>query len=70
MIRANPRFARLWSNGSAGALSGDRKTVAHPVVAGLDFRIVTYTAEPDTAAESNLDALRRSVRATARPADR
>lgn len=75
MIHANPRFARLWTSGSAGALSGDRKTVAHPVVgdidleldiltvAGPDFRVVTYTADPDTADESKLDTLRASLRA-------
>jgi hypothetical protein len=39
-------------------------------VAGLGFRVVTYTAEQDTATESNLDALRPSVRGAARPADR
>jgi hypothetical protein len=78
MIHANPRFADLWSNGTADIVTGDRKTVAHPrvgdidleldilTVAGPNLRVVTYTAEPDTLAEANLDALRTSVRAAGR----
>ncbi|GGN36307.1 helix-turn-helix transcriptional regulator [Streptomyces fuscichromogenes] len=73
MIRANPRFARLWSGGSAGAVGGDRKTVVHPLVgdieleldiltvAGTDFRVAAYTADQDTAHESKLDTLRAGL---------
>jgi len=68
--RSNPRFARLWSNGSARAHVGDRKTIEHPLVgdidvdldvlmpAGTDLRIVTYTAEAETTGAERIDALR------------
>ncbi|MFJ4787712.1 helix-turn-helix transcriptional regulator [Streptomyces sp. NPDC088794] len=68
--RGNPRFARLWSNGTARAHVGDRKTIEHPLVgdidvdldiltpAGTDLRVVTYTAEAGTTGAERIDALR------------
>ncbi|MFJ5222489.1 helix-turn-helix domain-containing protein [Streptomyces sp. NPDC088400] len=70
MRRDNPRFARLWSNGTARSHVGDRKTVEHPLVgdivldldilvaAGTDLRIVTYTAEAETTDAEKVNALR------------
>ena len=70
MLHDSPRFARLWSNGTARTNVGDRKTVEHPRVgdihldldivmaAGTDLRIVTYTAPVGTADAEKLDALR------------
>ncbi|MFI6340862.1 helix-turn-helix transcriptional regulator [Streptomyces sp. NPDC050535] len=66
----NPRFARLWSNGTARTHAGDRKTVEHPLVgdialdldiltaAGTDLRIITYTAEAETTDAEKLNTLR------------
>lgn len=68
--RSNPRFARLWSNGTARTHAGDRKTIEHPLVgdlaldldvliaAGTDLRIVTYTAEAETTDAEKMNALR------------
>ncbi|WP_280881092.1 helix-turn-helix transcriptional regulator [Streptomyces pseudovenezuelae] len=68
--RSNPRFKRLWSNGSARAHVGDRKTIEHPLVgdidvdldvlmpAGTDLRVVTYTAGAETTGAEKIDALR------------
>ena len=70
MLYDSPRFARLWSNGTARTNVGDRKTVEHPRVgnidldldvvmaAGTDLRIVTYTAAAGTTDAEKLDALR------------
>ncbi|MDV9176252.1 helix-turn-helix transcriptional regulator [Streptomyces sp. W16] len=70
MLRDSPRFARLWSNGTARTHVGDRKTVEHPRVgdidldldivtaAGTDLRIVTYTAAAGTGDAEKLDDLR------------
>ncbi|MFI6463564.1 helix-turn-helix transcriptional regulator [Streptomyces sp. NPDC050538] len=70
MLHDSPRFARLWSNGTARTNVGDRKTVEHPRVgdihldldivmaAGTDLRIVTYTAPVGTTDAEKLDALR------------
>ncbi|WP_069764748.1 helix-turn-helix transcriptional regulator [Streptomyces sp. LUP47B] len=70
LLRSNPRFARLWFNGSARTHVGDRKTVEHPqmgdialdldvlLAAGTDLRIVTYTAAAETTDAEKLDALR------------
>jgi transcriptional regulator with XRE-family HTH domain len=70
MLRDSPRFARLWSNGTARTHVGDRKTIEHPRVgdidldldivmaAGTDLRIVTYTAAPGTTDAEKLDDLR------------
>ncbi|MFG2955863.1 helix-turn-helix domain-containing protein [Streptomyces sp. NPDC048291] len=70
LLHSSPRFARLWSNGTAGPHVGDRKTVEHPVVGdlaldldvlmvpGLDLRIVAYTAVTGTDDAEKLDALR------------
>jgi len=70
MLRDSPRFARLWSNGTARTHVGDRKTVEHPRVgdldldldvvmaAGTDLRIVTYTAAAGTTDAEKMDALR------------
>ncbi|GAA1880040.1 helix-turn-helix transcriptional regulator [Streptantibioticus ferralitis] len=70
LLHTSPRFARLWSNGSAGLHAGDRKTIEHPVVGdltldldvlmvpGSDLRIVVYTAVAGTDDAENLDALR------------
>ncbi|WP_416955982.1 helix-turn-helix domain-containing protein [Streptomyces sp. Agncl-13] len=74
MLRDSPRFARLWSNGTARTHVGDRKTVEHPRVgavdldldvvmaAGTDLRIVTYTAAVGTTDAEKLDALRATCR--------
>ncbi|MEU0036546.1 helix-turn-helix transcriptional regulator [Streptomyces sp. NPDC006333] len=73
MVESSPRFSRLWFNGTARALVGDRKTIEHPVVgdialdldvlmaAGSDLRIVTYAAAAATDARK-LDTLRTSYR--------
>ena len=70
MLHDSPRFAHLWSNGTARPHVGDRKTVEHPRVgdidldldvvmaAGTDLRIVTYTAAVGTADAEKMDALR------------
>ena len=70
MLRDSPRFARLWSNGTARTHVGDRKTIEHPRVgdidldldvvmaAGTDLRIVTYTAAAGTDDAEKLDDLR------------
>ena len=70
MLRDSPRFARLWSNGTARTHVGDRKTIEHPRVgdidldldvlmaAGTDLRIVTYTAAAGTTDAEKMDALR------------
>ncbi|MEU9349117.1 helix-turn-helix domain-containing protein [Streptomyces sp. NPDC048278] len=70
LLHSSPRFARLWSNGTAGPHVGDRKTVEHPVVGdlaldldvlmvpGLDLRIVAYTADDGTDDAEKLDHLR------------
>ncbi|WP_413760559.1 helix-turn-helix domain-containing protein [Streptomyces sp. MMBL 11-3] len=66
----SPRFAQLWSQGAAGALGHDRKTVTHPsvgditldcdilTVPGSDLRIVAYTAAAGTPSAEQLDFLR------------
>jgi transcriptional regulator with XRE-family HTH domain len=73
-INANPRFARLWSTGTAGALADDRKIVEHPLVGTLhlnlevlmvpdaDLRIVTYTAADDSLDDRKLNDLRSATR--------
>ncbi|MFD7933614.1 helix-turn-helix transcriptional regulator [Streptomyces sp. NPDC059755] len=73
----SPRFAQLWSQGVAGALGHDRKTVSHPAVGditldcdiltvpGSDLRIVAYTVAAGTPAAEQLDFLR--VTATRAP---
>lgn len=70
MLRSNPRFARLWSNGTAGPYVGDRKTIEHPLVgdialdvdvlmaAGSDLRIITYAAAAETTDAEKMAALR------------
>ncbi|MEU4932803.1 helix-turn-helix transcriptional regulator [Streptomyces yokosukanensis] len=70
LLHTSPRFAHLWSNGTAGLHTGDRKTVEHPVVGdltldldvlmapGSDLRIVAYTAVAATDDAEKLDALR------------
>ncbi|WP_269859635.1 helix-turn-helix domain-containing protein [Streptomyces sp. RPT161] len=69
LLHTSPRFARLWSNGTAGLHTGDRKTIEHPVVGdlaldldvlmvpGSDLRIVAYTAITGTDDAEKLDAL-------------
>ncbi|WP_242432635.1 hypothetical protein [Streptomyces sp. Root1310] len=73
----SPRFAQLWSQGVAGALGHDRKTVSHPsvgditldcdilTVPGSDLRIVAYTAAAGTPSAEQLAFLR--VTATRAP---
>ena len=73
----SPRFAQLWSQGAAGALGHDRKTITHPVVGditldcdiltvpGSDLRIVAYTVAAGTPSAQQLDFLR--VTATRAP---
>lgn len=70
LLHTSPRFAHLWSNGTVGPHTGDRKTIEHPVVGDLNLdldvlmvpgaalRIVTYTAVEETDDAENLDALR------------
>jgi hypothetical protein len=69
LLHTSPRFARLWSNGTAGLHTGDRKTIEHPLVGdlaldldvlmvpGSDLRIVAYTAITGTDDAEKLDAL-------------
>jgi hypothetical protein len=58
-LRANsPRFAELWDTGAVGAHEASHKTIDHPhvgavtlecdilTVAGIDVRLMIYTAEP------------------------
>lgn len=75
--KTSPRFAELWSNGTAGAIGGDRKTIEHPwmgditvdlevlMVSGSDLRIITYTADAGTVDAEKLNTLRLSCRANA-----
>jgi transcriptional regulator with XRE-family HTH domain len=68
LTQASPRFAELWFGGTAGSLTGDRKTVAHPLVGEIsldlevltipvaDLRMVTYVAAAGTDARK-LDTL-------------
>ncbi|MFJ2816510.1 helix-turn-helix transcriptional regulator [Streptomyces sp. NPDC091279] len=77
--RTSPRFAHLWSNGTAGPLTGDRKTVEHPVVGdlvleldvllvpGSDLRIITYTADTNTDDAEKLATLRATCQGTQPP---
>ncbi|MFF1681646.1 helix-turn-helix transcriptional regulator [Streptomyces sp. NPDC058256] len=70
LLRSDPRFARLWFNGTAGPYVGDRKTIEHPLVgdialdvdvlmlAGTGLRIVTYVAAAETTDAEKMDALR------------
>ncbi|QHA07890.1 helix-turn-helix domain-containing protein [Streptomyces broussonetiae] len=70
LLHTSPRFAHLWSNGTAGLHTGDRKTIEHPkvgdltldldvlMVPGSDLRIVAYTAVAGTDDAEKLDALR------------
>lgn len=70
MLRGSPRFARLWSNGTARSNVGDRKTIEHPRVgdidldldimtaAGTDLRIVTYSAAAGTTDAEKINDLR------------
>lgn len=72
-IQTNPRFARLWSTGTAGALADDRKIVEHPLVGTLhldlevlmvpdaDLRIVTYAAAQDSLDARKLNDLRTAI---------
>ena len=73
LTRTSPRFARLWSTGTAAAFIGDRKTVEHPVAGdirldleiltapGADLRIATYTAASGSVDARRLDELRARV---------
>jgi transcriptional regulator with XRE-family HTH domain len=82
MLRDSPRFARLWSNGTARTHVGDRKTIEHPRVgsidldldvmmaAGTDLRIVTYTAAAGTTDAEKMDALRAACPVPDRSQDR
>ncbi|WP_405812764.1 helix-turn-helix transcriptional regulator [Streptomyces sp. NBC_01390] len=70
LLHTSSRFARLWSNGTAGLHGGDRKTIEHPLVGdlaldldvlmvpGSDLRIVTYSADNGTDDAEKLDSLR------------
>ncbi|WP_245607651.1 helix-turn-helix transcriptional regulator [Streptomyces prunicolor] len=72
ILRSNPRFARLWSNGTAGPYAGDHVTIEHPLVgdialdidtlipAGTDLRILTCATAAETTAAEKLAALRAS----------
>jgi transcriptional regulator with XRE-family HTH domain len=69
MVRASPRFAELWFDGTARPFTNDRKTVAHPLVGEInldldvlivpdaDLRVVTYTNATSGDAQK-LDLLR------------
>ncbi|MBP2338222.1 hypothetical protein JOF41_004400 [Saccharothrix coeruleofusca] len=75
---ASPLFGELWSVAGMGQLTGDLKTISHPelgdltlecdvlTVAGVDLRIVTYTAAPGTSDADQLDLLRASRLSEAR----
>ena len=79
-VHASPRFARLWSSGTVGALAEDHKIVEHPLVGsldldlevlmlpGTDIRIVTYVPAPGTDAARKLNDLRDHARTVAPPA--
>jgi transcriptional regulator with XRE-family HTH domain len=70
LLHTSPRFARLWFNGTAGVLTGDRKTIEHPLVGeltldldvlmvpGTDLRIIAYAAVAGTDDAQKLDVLR------------
>ncbi|MFK0151262.1 helix-turn-helix domain-containing protein [Streptomyces sp. NPDC090493] len=74
LLHTSPRFARLWSNGTAGLHTGDRKTVEHPLVGdltldldvltvpGSDLRIVVYAPAPETDDIEKLAALHSAPR--------
>ncbi|MER5787933.1 helix-turn-helix transcriptional regulator [Streptomyces sp. NPDC001980] len=74
LLETSPRFARLWSNGTAGLHTGDRKTVEHPLVGdltldldvltvpGSDLRIVVYAPAPESDDTEKLAALRGAPR--------
>ncbi|MGH6655195.1 MAG: helix-turn-helix domain-containing protein [Actinocrinis sp.] len=76
-MRASARFERLWLTGTAGAFTGDRKTVEHPrvgeinldlevlMVPDADLRIVTYTSPPGTIDARTLEVLRAPLRTRA-----
>jgi transcriptional regulator with XRE-family HTH domain len=69
-LDGNPRFARLWHEGTVGGHAEDRKTVRHPVVGDItvdcdvlndsdtDLKIVIYTVVPGSEDETKLDLAR------------
>ncbi|WP_030184596.1 helix-turn-helix transcriptional regulator [Streptomyces sp. NRRL S-813] len=69
------RFAQLWSQGAAGTLGHDRKTVAHPLLGDItldcdiltvqesDVRIVAFTAAAGTHQAQQLAHLKATTRA-------
>jgi transcriptional regulator with XRE-family HTH domain len=71
-LLVSPLFGELWAAGVQERLTGDVKTVQHPTlgditvdcdvltVPGVDLRIVTYTALPDTPAAAQLEHMRTS----------
>ena len=75
----SPRFAQLWSQGVAGALGHDSKTITHPLVGdvtldcdiltvpGADLRIIAYTAAAGTPSAEQLDFLRVTATRAGRP---
>jgi transcriptional regulator with XRE-family HTH domain len=60
LLRASPRFAKLWANRVVSTTASNSKTILHPevgaitldcdvlTVAGSDLRLVVYTAEPSS----------------------
>jgi transcriptional regulator with XRE-family HTH domain len=69
LCAGSERFAELWESGVVGLHGNSRKTIHHPQVgtllldcdvlsvAGVDLRIVAYTAEPGSAAAERLALL-------------
>jgi transcriptional regulator with XRE-family HTH domain len=69
LCAGSERFAELWESGAVGLHANSRKTVHHPQVgsllldcdvlsvAGVDLRIVAYTAEPASPAAERLALL-------------
>ncbi|TDT42068.1 hypothetical protein EV562_10137 [Streptomyces sp. BK208] len=67
--RRSEEFARLWASGAAGHHETTRKTIDHPQLGpigldcdvlsahGSDVRIVVFTADPGSEAESKLRLL-------------
>ncbi|MEU9238548.1 hypothetical protein [Streptomyces sp. NPDC048385] len=69
-MHASSRFARLWSNGTAGLHGGDRKTIELPLVGdlaldldvlmvpGSDLQIVACSADSGTDDAEKVTSLR------------
>ena len=79
-LDGNPRFSRLWHEGTVGGHAEDHKIIQHPDIGEItvdcdvlndsdtDLKIVIYTAAPGSEDESKLDLAR--VAGAAPPAKR